>query len=143
MIQLQRNYNNSFTNEGELLQQQLTYEEYLDLAKIPYCEGISSRVVAALCQRVRQTELTIELIAGDMHLTKRTLQRRLQSQNTSFAQLRDDVRFHYAIKFLIDEGMRVDQVSKYLNFSDRTSFTNAFKRWAGMSPSVFKRKFMR
>jgi AraC-like DNA-binding protein len=142
MIQLQRNYNNSFSNDGELGHSHIsTYEEYLDLAKIPYSEGISSRVVASLCQRVGQTGLAIELIATDMRLTKRTLQRRLQAQNTNFAQLRDDIRFHYAIKYLIDESMRVDQVSKVLDFSDRTSFTNAFKRWTGLSPSSFKKLF--
>ncbi len=85
--------------------------------------------------------LSIEQIASDLNLTKRTLQRRLQSQNTNFAQLRDDLRFHYAIKYLIDDNLSVDLVSRALDFSDRTSFTNAFKRWTGLSPSTFRKLF--
>ena len=46
-----------------------------------------------------------------------------------------------AIKYLIDRQMSVDAVSKTLDFSDRTSFTNAFKRWTGLSPSVFRKLF--
>lgn len=141
MIQLQRNYGNALL-DGEPGQPHIrSFEDYLSLARIPHCEGVSARVVDALHQRVGKTDLSIEQIASDLHLTKRTLQRRLQSQNTNFAQLRDDLRFHYAIKYLIDDNMSVDLVSRALDFSDRTSFTNAFKRWTGLSPSTFRKLF--
>jgi AraC-like DNA-binding protein len=143
MIQLQRNYNaGSHLIDGEPGQPYVrSYEEYLTLASIPHCDGVSARVVNALHLRVGHTDLSIEQIASDLNLTKRTLQRRLQSQNTNFAQLRDDLRFHYAIKYLINENMSVDLVSRALDFSDRTSFTNAFKRWTGLSPSTFRKLF--
>jgi AraC-like DNA-binding protein len=141
MIQLQRNYN-ALSNDGEPGQPYYrTYEEYLTLARIPHCDGVSARVINALHLRVGHTELSIERIASDLNLTKRTLQRRLQDQNTNFAQLRDDLRFHYAIKYLIDDQLSVDRVSRALDFSDRTSFTNAFKRWTGLSPSAFRKSF--
>jgi AraC-like DNA-binding protein len=142
MIQLQRNYNAQSLNDGESGQPYYrTYEEYLTLARIPHCDGVSARVINALHLRVGHTELSIERIASDLNLTKRTLQRRLQDQNTNFAQLRDDLRFHYAIKYLIDDQLSVDRVSRALDFSDRTSFTNAFKRWTGLSPSAFRKSF--
>lgn len=143
MIQLQRNYNSGNNlNDGEQGQPYVrSYEEYLSLASIPHCDGVSARVVNALHLRVGHADLSIEQIASDLNLTKRTLQRRLQSQNTNFAQLRDDLRFHYAIKYLINENMSVDLVSRGLDFSDRTSFTNAFKRWTGLSPSTFRKLF--
>jgi len=142
MIQLQRNYNSNFLQEGEAARPNiLSYEEYLSLARIPHCEGVSRRVVNALHLRIGHADLTVEQIAADIGLTKRTLQRRLQEQDTNFAQLRDDVRFHYSIKYLIDDAMSVDLVSKALYFSDRTSFTNAFKRWTGLSPSTFRKLF--
>src|SRR5690606_16676813 len=111
------------------------------MAKIPELDGVSAKVMDALQQRVGKSELSIDRIAEDINLSKRTLQRRLQQQQANFAQLRDTMRFHYAIKFLIDDHMSVDTVSKSLDFSDRTSFTNAFKRWTGLSPSVFRKLF--
>ena len=125
MIQLQRIYRN---NEG-LSENSFTgsearsFEEYLALAEIPKFEGVSARVIDALKQRVGRDDLSIDRIAEDLKLSKRTLQRRLQNQNANFAQIRDALRFHYAIKYLIDEHMSVDTVSKALDFSDRTSFT--------------------
>lgn len=111
------------------------------MAKIPQLEGVSAKVMDVLQQRVGQSALSIDRIAEDLNLSKRTLQRRLQQQQANFAQLRDTMRFHYAIKYLIDDHMSVDAVSKSLDFSDRTSFTNAFKRWTGLSPSVFRKLF--
>src|SRR5690606_2664837 len=143
MIQLQRDYENSgFLPENSFDGSGVhTYQEYLVMARIPTYEGVSAKVMAALQQRVGTSELSIDKIAEDLNLSKRTLQRRLQQQQANFAQLRDTMRFHYAIKFLIDEHMSVDNVSKALDFSDRTSFTNAFKRWTGLSPSVFRKLF--
>jgi len=138
MIQLLRNYT---LPEGELNPVYRSYEEYLTLASIPFCEGMSSRVVNALLVRMGNADLSIEQVSSDLALSKRTLQRRLQEQDTNFAQLRDDVRFNYAIKYLMNDGLSVDLVSKNLDFSDRTSFTNAFKRWTGLSPSVFRKLY--
>lgn len=111
------------------------------MAEIPKFEGVSNRVAEAIKQRIGHDDLSIDRIAEDVKLSKRTLQRRLQQQQANFAQIRDVLRFHYAIKYLIDDHMSVDNVSKALDFSDRTSFTNAFKRWTGLSPSVFRKLF--
>jgi AraC-like DNA-binding protein len=143
MIQLQRNYRNEdLTSTGEFRHSGVrSYEEYLTLARIPHCEGVSAKVVSVLHNRVGHSDLSIDKVAEDIGLSKRTLQRRLQQQDANFAQLRDDIRFNYAIKYLIDDHMSVDLVSKALDFSDRTSFTNAFKRWTGLSPSVFRKLY--
>lgn len=143
MIQLQRNYRTEdVTTNGEISHSGMrSYDEYLALARIPHCEGVSARVVHSLHERVGHSDLSIDRVAEDVGLSKRTLQRRLQQQNANFAQLRDDIRFNYSIRYLIDDHMSVDLVSKALDFSDRTSFTNAFKRWTGLSPSVFRKLY--
>ncbi len=138
MIQLQRfdSQENNFAASGVR-----SYQQYLEIAQIPSVEGISGRVIDALQKRVGHMPMAIEHIAADLNLSKRTLQRHLHQQETSFAQLRDSLRFHYSIKFLIDDHMSVDTTSSALNFSDRTSFTNAFKRWTSLSPSVFRKLY--
>ncbi len=143
MIQLQRKYrlDSDASDESFEAGHVKSYEEYLALAEIPKVDGVAHRIVDALIQRIGQHSLAVDDIASDVRLTRRTLQRRLQEQNANFAQLRDSVRFHYAIKYLIDDHMSVDAVSKALDFSDRTSFTNAFKRWTGLSPSLFRKLF--
>lgn len=118
-----------------------TLDEYLQQAKLPEVYGVPARVVEVLEKRVGHAALSIGHIAEDLNLSKRTLQRRLQQQGISFAELRDQVRFHYSIDYLIKQHLSIDSISSSLDFSDRTSFTNAFKRWTGLSPSTFRKLF--
>lgn len=143
MILLQRNYQNESALIDPLSGRTniLTYEAYVNLARVPYVSGVALKVKNALEMRIGFSGLNVELIAADLEVTKRTLQRRLQAENTSFVQLRDDLRFHYSVQMLTQDGKSVDVVAKILDFSDRTSFTNAFKRWTGISPSLFRKLF--
>lgn len=118
-----------------------SFEEYVQQARLPEVYGVPGRVVEVLQKRIGKSSLSIDFIAEEMNLSKRTLQRRLQQQCISFAQLRDQVRFHHSINLLIEHTMSIDSISASLDFSDRTSFTNAFKRWTGLSPSTFRKLF--
>lgn len=116
-------------------------DEYISQARLPEVYGVSGRVVEVLERRIGTMPLAIDYIASELNLSKRTLQRRLQQQNISFAQLRDQVRFHHSIDYLVHQTMSIDAISAALDFSDRTSFTNAFKRWTSLSPSTFRKLF--
>lgn len=116
-------------------------EAYLEKAKLPDVVGIPARVVEVLTKRIGSAPLSISHVADELNFSKRTLQRRLQKQSVSFAELRDQVRFHYSIDYLIRQHMSIDNISAALDFSDRTSFTNAFKRWTELSPSTFRKMF--
>ncbi len=118
-----------------------TLDEYLDQARLPEVFGVPARVVEVLEKRIGHAPLSIGHVAEDLNLSKRTLQRRLQQQDISFAELRDQVRFHYSIDYLVKQHLSIDSISASLDFSDRTSFTNAFKRWTGLSPSTFRKLF--
>ncbi len=118
-----------------------TLEEYVSQAIIPELYGIPGRVVEVLKKRIGESSLSIGNVAEELNLSKRTLQRRLQQQSVNFAELRDQVRYHYSIDYLVKNHKSIDAISIALDFSDRTSFTNAFKRWTGVSPSTFRKLF--
>ncbi|MEO0442269.1 MAG: helix-turn-helix domain-containing protein [Pseudomonadota bacterium] len=117
------------------------FEEIKEKAYIPKLDGVAGEVVDVLQKRIGREALNIEDVATDMNLSKRTLQRRLQQEVISFAALRDLVRFNKAIDCLLKKDMNIESTSNYLDFSDRTSFTNAFKRWTNLSPSVFRKVY--
>ena len=128
-------------SEFETLSGSEALDAYLDRASLPDVVGVSSRVVEVLTRRIGHAPLSISHVAEELNFSKRTLQRRLQKQNVSFAELRDQVRFHYSIDYLIRQHMSIDNISSALDFSDRTSFTNAFKRWTTLSPSTFRKLY--
>ena len=116
-------------------------EEYRAQARLPEIQGIAGKVIEVLQERIGTGSLGINDIADQLMLSKRTLQRRLQQNELSFADLRDQVRYNQSIDLLTRQRYSIDSISAALDFSDRTSFTNAFKRWTGLSPSTFRKLF--
>lgn len=82
----------------------------------------------------------IERMAEALGLHHRTLQRRLQDENQGYSELQAKARFSKAADWLQGEELSIEAISERLGFSDRRSFTRAFTRWAGMSPSAFRSK---
>lgn len=118
-----------------------TFRDYMEKAKLPQSHGLSQHVINALVNRIGHSSLDIATIARDLNISKRTLQRHLNHQGTSFSEIRDQVRRHYAVDLLLTQNKRIDDIYTALDFSDRTSLTNAFRRWMGLSPSVFRKLF--
>ena len=79
--------------------------------------------------------------AEGMGFSARTLQRRLAEQGLSFSQLVDEVRFIKAQK-LIQQQKKIAEVAIRLGYADVGSFTRAFERWAGVSPTQYRKRFL-
>lgn len=82
----------------------------------------------------------IERMAAALGLHPRTLQRRLADAGQSYAELQDRARFRLAAALLGDRTLDLETISERLGFSDRRSFTRAFSRWAGCTPSAFRER---
>ena len=75
-------------------------------------------------------------IARRLGWSERTLQLRLRDEETSFAQLLDEVRAGLARMHLEDSRLAVFEVAFLLGFSEPSAFNRAFRRWTGKSPRV-------
>ena len=80
----------------------------------------------------------MEEVANALHLTVRTLRRRLREEGTSFAQLRDEVRMALAEALLAGPRLSMEQIAERLGYVDATSFGNAFKRCRARTPCSFR-----
>lgn len=77
-----------------------------------------------------------EYIAKCLDISVATLRRRLREYGSSFREIRDECNNAIACKFLL-RGWEINKISEQLGYSDVRSFTRAFKRWQGVSPSVY------
>jgi len=80
-------------------------------------------------------EATEEDVAKQLHMSARTLQRKLAEANTTYLQLLDDTRKDLALRYLEDPRRTVTDITFSLGFSQPSAFTRAFKRWTGRSPT--------
>lgn len=81
---------------------------------------------------------TMEAIASELCMTPRTLRRRLLEENTTFAELRDEVRQTLAEEWLSGSDMAVEHIAEMLGYAESTSFINAFKRWTEQTPHAYR-----
>ena len=77
-------------------------------------------------------------MAKQLHLSARTLQRRLAEHHTTFQDAVDAVRSELARQYLKDPRLGVSEVAFRLGYSDLSTFDRAFKRWTGMTPREFR-----
>ena len=83
--------------------------------------------------------LNQESIAEPLNISGRTLQRKLAEEGTSFKELLDDVRQELALRYLTASDMSISELTFMLGFVDQSSFSRAFKRWTGQTPSQYRK----
>ncbi|MEM7139071.1 MAG: AraC family transcriptional regulator [Myxococcota bacterium] len=82
-------------------------------------------------------------VAEAMKLSERTLQRRLSEDGTTFRRVSEEARKERAEVLLRDPSIRVADVAYAVGYDDVTSFTKAFRRWTGKSPTAFRESMIR
>ena len=96
-------------------------------------------VLLAVLAGLPEREPVVATIAARLHMSARSLQRRLQSEGTSFAEVLSDLRRDMALRYLQDQRISIGEVAFLLGFLDVTAFHRAFKRWTGSTPAEYRR----
>lgn len=81
-----------------------------------------------------------EDVANALHVSVRTLQRKLIATGTTFSELFDAVRGKLAEEYLADPAVSIAEVAFLLGFSEQSSFNRAFRRWTGETPGRWRRQ---
>jgi AraC-like DNA-binding protein len=109
-----------------------------DLAAVPQGRYDLVETLSAVAQRDGE-RLPQRELARRIHISERTLRRRLGQLDTSFRTVSDDARYAKARELLAREGTTVAEVAQGLGYSDARAFRRAFKRWSGQVPADFRR----
>ena len=98
--------------------------------------SLSDQVLARLGE---EPESDLAAVAQALHISPRTLMRRLKTEGTAFQALRDRTRAQRAAELLALPHYTVAAVASELGYTDVASFRRAFRRWYGTQPSDFRR----
>lgn len=75
-------------------------------------------------------------VAARLFISPRTLKRRLELLGTRFQLLLDEVRYRDAQRLLENPDLGIQDIASALGYNDPPSFTRAFRRWSGHTPSA-------
>ena len=106
-------------------------------------DDIQARVREVLMHRLEKMEPSQEEVAEQLHMSPRTLQRRLGDSGTTYKEVLDKTRHALAMAYLSAPQHSVSDVTYLLGFSCDSSFTRAFRRWTGQSPSHWRSSIVR
>lgn len=105
----------------------------------PPAENLLDRVRAELMPR-SDGYPDLESVAAGLFMSSRTLKRKLEARGTGFQQLLDDIRHRDALRLPENPDLDIQQIATALGYRDPPSFTRAFRRWSGRTPSEMRRK---
>jgi AraC-like DNA-binding protein len=98
-------------------------------------KGVTRRLIRKLLAVDR---CSIEHVARLMGVHRRTLDRRLDAEGTSFRAEVESVRRQLARELLIDTDLSIGEIADSLSYGSASSFSTAFLRWYGTSASEFR-----
>ncbi len=105
-----------------------------ELAALNRCQTHADRTRAALFELMPAGRASIEDVAARLGLSKRSLQRHLSQESSSFGTVLQSVRQDLATHYLTEDDLRIEEISHLLAFRDPNSFYRAFQSWTGMTP---------
>jgi len=94
----------------------------------------ADRVRSALLTALPAGRGSIGDVAADLHLSTRTLQRRLTSEGVPFQTLLDQTRERLARHYLTTTSLSDTEIAFLIGYDETTSFHRAFRSWTGTTP---------
>ena len=98
----------------------------------------SEQAKAILKRLVAGRRPGIQDLARELHLSTRTLQRRLTEEGITFQRLLEEARRELARHYLLHSSLELNQTAYLLGYEDATSFFRAFHQWEGTSPGQWR-----
>lgn len=106
-----------------------------ELDKITEHKSLTARIQHSLLD-TGGAALSLQACARMLHMTPRTLHRRLQDEGTSYRAIVDQVRHRLALQHLKNSAISLQEIAYRLGYTDQANFRRAFKRWEGVAPQV-------
>lgn len=96
----------------------------------------------SLIYRLLEPEFpSLSLIARNLHMSERSLQRKLKAEGTSYSKVISEIRKEIALDYL-KKDLSIKEISYLLGYAEASVFINAFKKWYHDSPANYRSTLM-
>jgi len=109
------------------------------LAKKDRSMSVVERARYVILSNLIDSNISQETVAASLGLSSRTLRRKLAVEGSSYRELLDEGRMQLAAReFINSSDVSLSQMALKLGYSEHSTFTRAFGRWAGMAPKHYR-----
>jgi AraC-like DNA-binding protein len=110
----------------------------LSLAEQQQVSSVTEKVKWIMKRSLSAGRPDVQVIASELGMSDRTLQRRLNEEGTNFKQLLTVARREQALLYLSDPTIDLKEVAYLLGYEEQNSFYRAFRLWEGDTPSHWR-----
>jgi AraC-like DNA-binding protein len=100
--------------------------------------SIGEQVKAALKRVMASGRPDVGVVARELRVSERTLQRRITAEGTTFRALLSEARQELCKPLLADSAIKIDEIAFILGYEDVNSFYRAFREWKNMTPGRWR-----
>ena len=111
-----------------------------NLAALRGAHSTTDRVRAALLEGLPSGQFSADQVARKLRMSRRTLQRRIEVEGTTFQAVLQQTRLELARHYLAQSTLPTSQIAFLLGFAEPTSFHRAFRSWTGTTPDHVRRQ---
>jgi AraC-like DNA-binding protein len=121
-----------------------TARDVVGFADLPFLMGhsppetVTDTVRCLLGVQFGTGDLSEDSVARQLGMGRRTLQRALQSEGTSFRRVKGQVFEARARTLLAETQLDIEAIARALGYDEPNSFRRAFRGWTGLTPSTFR-----
>ena len=101
-------------------------------------DSCAARVRSALMELLPSGECTIDNVAKKLGYSKRSLQRKLQEEDTNFQKQLSHTRELLARTYLANTDMTTEDIAFLLGYQESGSFLRAFTVWTGQTVNEYR-----
>lgn len=106
----------------------------------PWSDGSFSASCRALMRSLAlEGECALDSFADTFGLSRRTIQRWLAEEGTTLKELRAEVLMEIATELLSGSEASVVEIADLLGYQNASHFSRAFRNWAGVAPSAYRK----
>lgn len=111
------------------------------LHQVESCQDLPGQVRLIIATSLEQEGTTVDTVAGQLHMTSRTLNRKLNSLGTNYKILREEIVAELAQRLLRESNVSIAEIAARMGYSESSAFVRAFKRGVGLTPLAFRKGF--
>jgi AraC-like DNA-binding protein len=104
-------------------------------------DDFAGQVVQEIRANFAAGEPSIDKVASSLGVSRATLYRRLAAAGLDFSRATQTVRQELALIYAAQPHIQFAEIAALLGYSEPSAFTRAFRRWTGVSPAAYRKRF--